>query len=619
MTVRSFGLGLLLLSSLRAFAAEPEQPPRSLDELKQRIETIVTETRTPAIGIALVGREGPSWVAGWGKANVAKDTAADQDTLFRIGSISKMFAALAVLKLVEEGRLSLDDKVRDRAPEIAFENAWERTHPVRVAHLLEHTTGWDDTHLPEYAYSAPDTMSIKQGLDFHPHSRTSRWPPGTRHAYCNSGAPVAAYIVEKVTGRRFEDYVAQTFFAPIGMESTSYFRTKLYDERGATLYQGPMPQEYWQLIHRPAGSINSSARDMAKFVHFMLLRGATAAGPVVSPASFDRMETPGTLPGNAAGVRAGYALGNYTSGHKALGVAFHGHNGGVMGGLSELAYSNELGQGYVIMINSGNGAALGRISTALKDYLLRDAKPPEIRSAALPGAYREIDGYYQPINPRNESMRMMMGIMGVFKVTHDDRYLNRSPLFGGWTSEDYAGESAALVDRWNGLPAIAIVDDPLVGPALQTGSDLLQRISGWRVFARVATPALLILMTVVGVIAFIVWLARRVRKKTDDGRLWMRLWPLIASASLVAFLIAMALSGVFLKALGSVSPLSIGLFVMSFLYPVAVLIGTAQLFTARTRERKNLPYWFAAAFAVVHLLTAGYLAIHGSIGLRTWA
>lgn len=61
------------------------------------------------------------------------------------------------------------------------------------------------------------------------------------------------------------------------MASTSYFKTELYDERGATLYQSSAPQKYWQLIHRPAGSINSSARDMARFVQFMLLRGSTAA------------------------------------------------------------------------------------------------------------------------------------------------------------------------------------------------------------------------------------------------------------------------------------------------------------------------------------------------------
>src|SRR5690606_34310887 len=117
-----------------------------------------------AIGIALVNEEGPYWVAGWGKANLATGEAADQDTLFRIGSIPKMFVALAVLQLQEEGKLSLDDKLRDLAPEIEFENPWEDTHPVRLVHLLEHTTGWDDIHLTEYAFAAPDTMPLKEAL-----------------------------------------------------------------------------------------------------------------------------------------------------------------------------------------------------------------------------------------------------------------------------------------------------------------------------------------------------------------------------------------------------------------------------------------------------------------------
>jgi len=239
MMARSIALALLLfISGVRiASAADPAPPapPKTLAELKQRIEKVVKDQNVPAIGIALVNREGPVWVAGLGNADLKTERAADQDTLFRVGSVSKMFAALAVLKLVEAGKLSLDDKVRDRAPDLAFENPWEATNPVRVAHLLEHTTGWDDMHVAEYAYAAPDTMTIKQGLDYHTDSRKSRWPPGSRHAYNNIGPAVAAYIVEKATGQRYEDYIAKEFFTPLGMESTSYFRTKLYDERGPTL------------------------------------------------------------------------------------------------------------------------------------------------------------------------------------------------------------------------------------------------------------------------------------------------------------------------------------------------------------------------------------------------
>ena len=114
--------------------------------------------------------------------------------------------------LADQGKLSLDDPVHKLAPEVWFENPWEATDPVRVVDLLEHTTGWDDMHLREYAKQAPDSMTLREGLDYDHHSRISRWRPGTRMAYCNSGPPVAAYIVEKLTGQRFEDYVQQNFF-----------------------------------------------------------------------------------------------------------------------------------------------------------------------------------------------------------------------------------------------------------------------------------------------------------------------------------------------------------------------------------------------------------------------
>lgn len=612
---RMIALGLLLFIGWARSAVAAE-----LEDLKQSIEWAIKDNNVPAIGIALVNRDGPVWVAGWGKANIASGRAADQDTLFRIGSVSKMFAGLAVLKLVEEGKLSLDDKVRDRVPDVAFENRWEATHPVRIAHLLEHTTGWDDRHPAESVYAGPDTMTTKEALDYHPDSRTSRWPPGSRHAYSALGSVVAAYIVEKVSGQRFEDYIAKEFFTPLGMASTSYFKTKLYDERGATLYLGQVPQEYLQLIYRPPGSINSTARDMAEFLHFLLMRGSTANGQIVSAASMDRMETPSTMPGNAAGVLAGYGLANYTSGYHAMGVAFHGHGGAVLGGLTELAYVRELGEGYVFMINCFDSAAVAQISDLLKGYLLRDVRQPGMTVAALPERYKTIDGYYHRINPRTKDQGLMISLMELAKVTHDERSLHRSPVFASWISYDYyAGAHEVLVDSSSGLPSVAVIEDPLVGPALQVGSDVMMRVAAWKVFARFGTLALLVAMPIVGLIALVVWWMRRRRMQTTDGRLWLRLWPLVASAVLLADLIMSVVAGKFWKLLGAISVLSVGLFVLSLVYPAVVLLGVAYLFKTKAREPMNLPYWFAVLFVVVHLLTAGYLAMYGVIGGRTWA
>jgi len=125
---------------------EKLKPAQSIAELQQQLEKILKDTHTPGVSVAIVHRDGPEWIAGLGKADVASGRAATADTLFRIGSVSKAFASLSILMLVDQGKLSLEDPVHKLAPEVWFENPWEATDPVRVVHLLEHTTGWDDMH-----------------------------------------------------------------------------------------------------------------------------------------------------------------------------------------------------------------------------------------------------------------------------------------------------------------------------------------------------------------------------------------------------------------------------------------------------------------------------------------
>jgi CubicO group peptidase (beta-lactamase class C family) len=161
--------------------------PRTTDELAGRLRGVLAETKTPGLGVALVSRDGVLWQAGLGKADVASGREATAETLFRIGSISKTFVSLAVLVLVEEGRLTLDVPVRALVPDVAFANPWETDEPARVVHLLEHTTGFDDLSLREYAHADPD-ISLRDALALNPAPRLSRWRPGTRMSYCNSTA-----------------------------------------------------------------------------------------------------------------------------------------------------------------------------------------------------------------------------------------------------------------------------------------------------------------------------------------------------------------------------------------------------------------------------------------------
>jgi CubicO group peptidase (beta-lactamase class C family) len=144
--------------------AKPK-PAQSIPDLRQQLEKILSDTHTPGVSVAIVHKEGPEWVA--------TNHATNDGTLFRIGSTSKTFVSLSLLKLANEGKLSLLDPVHKIVPEIWFENRWEATDPVRLVDLVEHTTGWDDTHLAEHAKDAKG-MTLRQGLDYYRKSRISR-------------------------------------------------------------------------------------------------------------------------------------------------------------------------------------------------------------------------------------------------------------------------------------------------------------------------------------------------------------------------------------------------------------------------------------------------------------
>jgi CubicO group peptidase (beta-lactamase class C family) len=596
-------------------------PPGTLAELREAVETVRVEHDVPAVGIALVGPDGPLWVDALGKADLGDDVDADADTMFRIGSVSKMFVALAVLQLVEQGRLSLDDRVADLAPEIEFDNRWEASDPVRVVHLLEHTTGWDDLHLPEYAHNDPTPATLREGLDFHPHSRVSRWKPGTRMAYCNAGPPVAAYIVEKITGQPFEDYVRDHFFEPLGMETMTYRLSEAYAERGATLYaNGGRPQDYWHIIMRPSGSINASPRDMARLVRFFLERGRANGRPLVSEASLRRMERAVSSVGARAGLDVGYGLHNYASRHEHW--TWRGHSGGVNGGLTEFAYLPEAGAGYVVMINSDSGAALREISKLVRGFETRELTPPEREPApGLTDENRALAGYYQPINPRQAMAYFVERIADVQRIEAEDDRLVRRAVLGGEPAAYFPVDAARYRHAESGRIEMVRAEDPLAGPVVHAGTTVLQPVSGLRVFTQFTVVGLWASMALGAILFFPVWGVRRLLGRVPPGAaVRVRTWPLLAALCVLAFLglFAIGFTDPF-RLLGGPTPVSVGILLATIGYALFTLLGVHCAWAARRRPINRVAYWHAAAASGLNLVVLVYLLANGVIGMMTWA
>ena len=606
-----------------AVAADTTPPPRTIPELQARIREILAETKTPGIGITIVSRDSVLWATGIGTADVAAGRAATDTTLFRIGSTSKAFVSLLVLLEEQAGRLTIQDPVWAHAPELVFDNKWEDSDPVRLVHVLEHATGWDDLALRDYALN-DSTISLRDGLAYNPKTRTSRWRPGTRVSYCNSGPPVAAYIVEKLEGRPFEDVVRERLFQPIGMTTATYFRPTP-PERLATLYEsdGATPEYYWHIIQRPAGAINASARDMAAYVRFLLNRGAVGDAQLLPRAVIEAMERPRSSLTARSGLSLGYGL--HLSTYVDSGWVWVGHDGGVNGGLTNMAYRPDQGVGFAFMINAGNGKAFERIGRVVRDYLTHDQPRPEPPPVApVSQLARERAGWYRPDNPRVQKTRFLERILGLVRVTATDSGLTMKPLLGK------AGHFVPVSDRLFRQPSapvatLALIDDPENGraQAIELMGYLLPASlhRAWTpvVWAELGITGLFLLALASSVLFALVWIPRWLfGKLAGVPKRHVRVWPLLGTLTLAVWVAVVMLNlEDAILALGNPTPWAWTLTVTSVLFPLLALIG---LLAARGAiEVNRFVRWQALFASVVFLIISAYLTWFGIVGWRSWS
>jgi CubicO group peptidase (beta-lactamase class C family) len=609
--------------SAAAAAADTASPPRTIPELQARIREVLAETRTPGIGIAIVSRDSVLWAAGIGTADIAAGRPATDTTLFRIGSTSKAFVSLMVLLMQQEERLSLEDPVWAHAPELVFRNRWEETDPIRIVHLLEHATGWDDLALRDYALN-DSVITLRDGLAYNPQTRTSRWRPGTRVSYCNSGPPVAAYLVEKLTGRPFEELVRERLFLPIGMTTATYFRPDP-PERLATLYRsdGETPEYYWHILQRPAGAINASARDMGAYVRFLLNRGAVGDSQLLPPETVERLERPRSSLTARSGLSLGYGL--HLSTYVDSGWVWVGHDGGVNGGLTNMAYRPDQGVGFAFMINAGSGKAFEEIGRLVRDYLTQDQMPPEPPPMApVSPLARERAGWYRPDNPRVAKLRFVERVLGLIRVTATDSGLVIKPLL------EEAHHVVPVSDRLFRQPSapvatLALIDDPdngraeaieLMGYMLPVS---LHRAWTPVVWVELGVTALALVAMVTTVLFALVWIPRWLFGKLFGvPKRHVRVWPLLATLSLVAWVVVVVLNMEnAITVLGRPTPWAWTMTIASVLFPLFAVIG---LLSARGAiEVNRFVRWQVIFASTVFLIVSAYLAWFGVVGWRSWS
>jgi len=274
-----------------AFSEPPTDAAITAAADKLAAETL---SQTGAAGFSVaVARDGKVILSkGYGLAEAEHDVEANGDTMFRVGSITKQFTAAAIMRLVEQGRLGLDDSITTHLPGY---NTQGRV--ITIRHLLTHTSGIKCyTDLKQIMVDAPEREFGRQELLDMVQNEPLAFEPGAESEYCNTGYYLLGMIVEKVSGKDYCEYLQDEFFGPLGLTRTRCdSNTEVIKGRaqGYTVENGKLVNDRGLATGTTfaAGGLLASAHDLVVWAD------ALAAGKVVSPASYKLMSTPYVLAG----------------------------------------------------------------------------------------------------------------------------------------------------------------------------------------------------------------------------------------------------------------------------------------------------------------------------------
>lgn len=327
---------------------------------------------TAGLSIA-VARDGRLILSkGYGLAEVEHDVAATADTMFRAGSITKQFTAAAIMRLVEQGKVGLDEPVTTHLPGY-------NTHgrEITIRHLLTHTSGIKSyTDLVEIMREAPERVFTHHELIGRVQNEPLAFEPGTQFAYNNTGYYLLGMIIEKVSGKDYAAYLRDEFFVPLGLTRTRCDanaeiikgRAQGYAMEGDTLIN-----DRGLATSTPfaAGALIASAHDLVVWAE------ALAAGRVVSPASYKAMSTPFPLVGGGANDYGFGLIIDALDGHARV-----QHGGNIFGFSAMLARFPDDGVTVAVLSNTQSFSA-ARLAQALSREALGLADPYAAAAVSL--------------------------------------------------------------------------------------------------------------------------------------------------------------------------------------------------------------------------------------------
>lgn len=352
-----------------------------LDRLDEMVPELLEQYRLPGVAIALIADGDVAAIRTYGYADTSSERLVDEETRFRVASVSKSVTAWGVMRLVECGELDLDMPLeyylsRWKLPESPY-NSEHVTARRILSHIAGLSAGGCDGFQPSVALpSHEDCLSGRRpvpldeaqlryfenvGLDpvRQQQALTIDGQPGAHFVYSNSGFSLLQLAAEEITGRAFADYMQEEVLRPLGMTDSTFANTAGGDEKFATPYDeagGPVP--YYHYVLLSAGGLSATIVDLAAFTCAGMVgpEGEVPGRTLLSPDSVVAMYTAPVYAESEMGFDFFAGLGHFTT--RAKGMTAVQHTGGFIGWRSVMTFVPELGAGFVALINSSGGNPL---------------------------------------------------------------------------------------------------------------------------------------------------------------------------------------------------------------------------------------------------------------------
>ena len=315
--------------------------------LLEAIDAVVEEARAadqiPGVSVAVHWRGEELLANGYGLADVENNVPATEHTVYRIGSVTKQYTAAAVMKLVEQGKLNLEDAFTKYLPDYPVGD-----FTISVGQLLDHTAGIKGyTEMPVFWEKGRLDLTHEEMIELFSEP-PFEFEPGERFQYSNSAYYLAGVVVEKVSGKSYADFLRDEFFEPLGLRESYYlYNTPIVPNRaeGYEVRDGELVNDDPLSMHLPysAGSLGASVSDLVRW------KLALIQGRALTPKSFAEMVGQRTL---RDGKPAGYGLGFFVGsldGHRKV-----SHGGGINGFRAQLSWYPDDELIVAVLTNSGS-------------------------------------------------------------------------------------------------------------------------------------------------------------------------------------------------------------------------------------------------------------------------